>query len=271
MRAATVLGVVSDPRLNSDSKAIVLFVAGRGKGKHEISGTKILEILNHCGERKKAHAIRLAMEAGWLSRTKGGWGSPDSFQFNDLTVSSNNVETEVATVPAFSEVNAKKVDTTRTGNKEERESSSCSYIGHDLSEKVGVELAKAEWNGFRNSLKDYFKNRVPTENQWGYLMTVRTWFQGSTAAPKGFGKLTNAQQCLLMASAVNELLAHSPTEEKLAYRSSQGLPGNTSTLRSKIEYHIRRQGSRHSGVGREPEQLSIGHSDFRFPEEKDDE
>jgi hypothetical protein len=71
-------------------------------------------------------------------------------------------------------------------------------------------------------------------------MTVQTWFDGGIGTPKGFGKLSMKDKRLAIASAVNEILQLSPTDEKKRFASSYGITGNAATLRTSIEFHIRR-------------------------------
>lgn len=280
MRNADLKKIARDPALNSDAVRVVIFVETHGKGKHPISTLDFKAILGHPGDKKLASILRLVEYSGWVRREKGGWGNPDSWEFVSATDPAKTAGTVEATDPApLSDTQlsltppkepvqdtdpAKSAGSTRARAFKDSSSSSCSYIENEIDPRVEVELQKDRWSGFRSSLRDYFESRVKTEKQWGYLMTVRTWFDGSPYAPKGFGKLTNAQQRLLMATAVNELLAQSPVEEKLAYRSSQGMAGNTSTLRSKLEYHIRRK----QDDAPTATQPSFGRGNVVFPEDK---
>jgi hypothetical protein len=278
MKRSLLKAIASDPRLNSDSKVVIFFVAGLGKGEHEISGTQFLTILHHCSEAKKALAIKLGVDAGWIVKKKGGWGSPDTFEFQDVTVSPILRETgEEKKATVSREINdtvtvSREIDdTTRTREKRKRERVVGVVIKgkekNELDGRVAEQLGHDNWKGFGGALKDYFRDRVETDRQYGYLMTINSWMQGSTAAPKGLGKLTEEDQGLLLTTALNELLAETTVQEKTAYRSSRGMSGNTGVLRSKIEYHLRRQssGGFPSGSG---EQLSIGDPTAVFPEDR---
>lgn len=285
MKASELEKLATDLRLNSDARSIVLFVATRGKGKNEISNDDFRMILGQAGARRISTALRLAESTGWISRQKGGWGSPDSYEFLGSTDPAETAGTVEVTDPADLRGSVKSLcptkrqaqgpdpaetaGSTRTREIRKRER----VVGVDVVGEVGgppfeidkrveTELALDHWNGFRNSLVDYFRSRVETERQWGYLMTVRTWFQGSTAGPKGFFTIPPSKQALLVATAVNELLAETATQEKLNYRSSRGMTGSASTLRSKIEYHLRRGGA----WDKEQTTLSIGDPDSEFPE-----
>jgi hypothetical protein len=99
-------------------------------------------------------------------------------------------------------------------------------------------------------------------------MTVQTWLDGGSAAPKGFFTLTKPEQRLLIAGAINELLAETPTQEKLNYRSSKGMEGSTNVLRVKLEFHIRRhQESNTRPKGPAQQKLQLGDPNSFFPEE----
>jgi hypothetical protein len=101
-------------------------------------------------------------------------------------------------------------------------------------------LKSERWSGCRGALRDYFSDRVERERQWAYLMTVQTWFAGGIGTPRGFLKLDTAKQRLAIASAVNEIMQLSPADEKKRFASSYGIAGNAATLRTSIEFHIRR-------------------------------
>jgi hypothetical protein len=291
MKNADLEKLATDDRLNSDAVRIVIFVERQGAGMNPIAFGEFSEILNHAGRRKVRTALQLAEKHGWISREKGGYGSPDRYQFIEQHrgAESGTVNSDlggVASEPLVEEVGgqmrpplsargAKSDPSTCAREIRKRERVVDVVVVEEgpfeLDERVEEELRKDQWNGFRNSLKDYFTDRVPTEKQWGYLMTVRTWFDGGPTGPKGFHKLTPAKQALLMAGAVNELLAQSMREEKLTYKSSQGLAGNTSTLRSKIEYHLRRGGAWDAGKDGDQTSLSIGGEAWEFPEDREPE
>jgi len=268
MRNADLKKISEDMALNSDAVRVVIFVESRGKGKHPISNDRFRTILHMAGPKKVSLALRLAESSGWISRTKGGWGSPDFYEFNPKSEATVTAETEGTGDlfdPAKMEGTAKPLSppkwkaqgtdpaktegTTRTREirKRERVIESSKEKGGSgggdpcaLDPRVDERLSGERWGGFRNALKDYFKSRVTTGNQWGYLMTVETWFDGASAGPKGFFNLKPKDQRLLIASAVNELLSVSPTDEKLGYLSSRGIAGNPLTLKTKLEYYIRR-------------------------------
>lgn len=271
MRNADLKKISEDMALNSDAVRVVIFIESRGKGKHPISNDRFRTILHMAGPKKVSLALRLAESSGWISRTKGGWGSPDFYEFNPKTEGTVPAEMEGTGDlfdPAEMEGTAKSLSppkgkaqgtdpskmegTSRTHahareiRKRERVSSNREIstkqgrVRNEIEEWVDQELKKDRWDGFRNSIRDYFSDRVSTDRQRGYLMTVQTWFDGSTGAPKGFFHLSVKDQRLLVATAVNELLAETPTQEKLNYRSSRGMEGSTNTLRTKLEFHIRR-------------------------------
>lgn len=289
MKNADLKKLAEDKRLNSDAVRVVLFIESRGKGKHPISFSAFSEILNHAGRHKIREALKMAVAAGWVSRETGGYGKPDVYQFipqargakteplqEDLGWGRNEplgreVGGQIAPTLA---PRGSISDPPARASKEERESSSSRGIrarGNPIAPRVEEELAGEMWDGFRNSLKDYFTDRVTPESQWAYLMTVRTWFQGSTSAPKGFFHLNTAQQRLLVASAVNELLEESPEEEKKNYRAARGRIGHSNTLRSKIDFLIRRHES--GGKSQEVQQGELGISDpdaVYFPEAQGD-
>lgn len=89
-------------------------------------------------------------------------------------------------------------------------------------------------------MSDYFQERVRTAEQWGYLMSLRTWIDGGLNAPRGFTKLEADEQRSAIAGALNVLLAEGAEFEKKEYRSARGRVGNIRTLYAKMEHLIRR-------------------------------
>ena len=301
MKNADQKKLARDMALNSDAVRVVLFIETMGSGKHPIPNDDFRAVLHMAGPKKVSLALRLAESSGWITRSKGGWGSPDFYEYTGGADPSKTEGTEGNTDPSKTEGTegntdpatlvvtvaslsppkrkaqgtdpAKMEGSTRAcASKEERESQSVIHTdrgGYEIDKRVEEALADGFWDGFRNSIKDYFRSRVETSRQWGYLMTVQTWFQGSTAAPKGFFHLNAADQRLLIASAVNELLNDSPEDEKLGYRSSRGKVGNASVLRAKVEYHIRRH-EKHGKKERAAQgMLGIGDPEAFFPESRD--
>lgn len=266
MRNADLKKISEDMGLNSDAVRIVVFIESRGKGKHPITNDRFRTILHMAGPKKVSLALRLAESSGWIRRSKGGWGTPDFYEFVPTPRSTDPAEMEGTgdlfdpaktegtagslTLPGRKAQDtdpAKMEGTTRAREIRKRERVSDIDIksrggvgGNEIDPRVERRLKEGRWDGFRSSLLDYFSNRVTIDRQWGYLMTVQTWFDGGLAAPKGFGSLSVKDQRLLVASSVNELLAETPTQEKLNYKSSRGMEGSTNTLRTKLEFHIRR-------------------------------
>ena len=270
MKNADLKKIARDGRLNSDAVRVVIFVETMGRGKHEISIDDFRVVLSHTSRRKAMDAVQIAVKSGWLSRDKGGWGSANSYEFHaptdvpeiDTTEEPPDVsQKELPLDPLMygkstpQDPDVPKIDTTTRARaphpappqkilfpldpKRAREDSENVRFG--LNPKVEKELEKEVWNGCRGALKDYFSDRVEKARQWAYLMTVQTWFDGGLGAPRGFGSLDPAKQRLAIASAVNEIMVLSPKDEKIRFASSQGIAGNAATLRTSLEFHLRRQ------------------------------
>lgn len=109
----------------------------------------------------------------------------------------------------------------------------------EIDQKVALQLEDETWDKCRSSLKDYFRSRVPTERQWGYLMSIQTWLDGAPSSPKQLHKLDPEQQKLLLASCLNELLQETDLDEK-QYGSARGKAGQVYTLRAKMEFNLSR-------------------------------
>lgn len=139
-----------------------------------------------------------------------------------------------------------------------------------LDQRALTKLTEGAFDGCRGALRDYLMDRVEPQAQLGYLMSVMTWFDGSPSAPKGFANLGRSKQGLLVASALNELLEMTPTNEKLMFRSSRGMVGSTATLRTKIEYHIgrRSRGKATNDAASAQGTLSFRDPTSKFPEER---
>ncbi len=100
-----------------------------------------------------------------------------------------------------------------------------------IDARVQEVLDSDQLEGARGSITDYLAERVETHRQWGWLCTVRGWFNGLTGSPRGFANLDTVDQVGTIASALNELLQ----DDELSYRSARGRVGSVYTLRTKVE------------------------------------
>lgn len=109
----------------------------------------------------------------------------------------------------------------------------------EIDEKVQglIDREESDVVGLRDSLVDYLTDRVQTDRQWGYVSSIRSWFDGSPSAPRGLQRLEPIEQRKLVAAALNELLQ---TDEVSEFRSARGKVGEISTLRTKVEYLLDR-------------------------------
>lgn len=75
-----VLAVITDTRLTPEARSVVLYVAARGAGTHEISHREFARLLHNRGEKALRAAIQDAADL-WLRRTPGGRGHHDRYEF----------------------------------------------------------------------------------------------------------------------------------------------------------------------------------------------
>ena len=90
-------------------------------------------------------------------------------------------------------------------------------------------IAADQFEGCRDSLRDYLMARVMGPQQYGYVQTLRAWLDGGIGTPKGLLDLSEKDQTKAIATALNELLG---ANEK-TFKSSRGQDGQTGTLRTK--------------------------------------
>jgi len=269
--------LATDLRIISDARSVVIFVATRGKGKHEIPFDTFSEILDHGGRVRVRRALASAVKHGWLQRTPGGWGRSDFYEFvppdrgspGDLTVEaprgspsdptgddpmgSPSAPTGPSEYLQAPEENPVRSFNDPTGaprgsrgdpsvvEEEEgvrRGSPPVVPPAHALDKRVSQALDDPIWAGCRSAMQDYFRERVETSRQHGYLRTVQTWVEHGTG-PRGFGPLAPGDRKKLIATSLNELLSESERTERM-YASSRGHLGQIRTLQTKLEVAVKR-------------------------------
>jgi len=82
LRKQELMEIVSDTRLTPGAVRVVLDVALRGHGEHEIATSRFAALLNHPGEKKVRSEVALCVEFGYLSRRRGGRGKHDFYSYN---------------------------------------------------------------------------------------------------------------------------------------------------------------------------------------------
>lgn len=265
------LALLADARLPGDARIMAMLVLEMGEGWHEVSHDQFRALLpdGPSDETIRRHLRRLE-SAGWIEANKKTGRRPPQYRvrtredagafggFRDALVSSLPLshvgDTDSGPHPrgaeesyAHTHVGQKGVSPTPVGGKAPVvvvEEEVVGEVGEtreafDIDEKVQDLLDREESDvvGLRDSMVDYLTDRVQTDRQWGYVSSIRSWFDGSPSAPRGLHELEPLEQRKLLASALNELLQ---TDEVSEFRSARGKVGEISTLRTKVEYLLRR-------------------------------
>lgn len=256
--------LLTDARLSREARLMGLYLASRGE-QVEVSTEDWQRILgsSHQGgfptRRTLAHYAAELTTWGYVEKKPGGSGSP-RYEFlqgsqdpvEALQGSGSPVEQNSYRAPRATEDHS-------TGLREPgRGASSSSRVvvvddveeradtgepRYSLEPKVTDAIEGAEdLIGCRGALRDYLRRRVMGPQQWGYVQTVRTWLAGGIGAPKGLHDAPPEDRTHLFAAALNELASESVATEQ-AYRAARGKVGQTATLRSKVEYLVRREKS----------------------------
>lgn len=270
------IALLADTRLPPDARIIGLFVMELGDGWHEIPRDQIGALTDGLSEETIRRHIRRLESTGWLETNTKTGRRPTQYRTIPMSDSGNIAPLRQAIANRFADLlplahegdtvlplthegqtkslplvhegqkpstpHPRGVDVhvvVEEGGRSRKEEARARDAGHEIDERVvqHIEADGTDLTGFRSALFDYLAARVQTDRQWPYVCTVRTWLQGSTAAPRGLGKLDREEQVLMIASALNELLQ----DDELQYRSARGQIGSTNTLRTKIEYLLKRR------------------------------
>jgi hypothetical protein len=234
IRKADLIAVVSDTRLSAESRIIVLYVANLGDGRHEIPYAEFHRLLNQAGEKRIRRAVQDAVDLHWVHRAEGGRSHPMRFTFTpakaaglndaedaDSPAASAAVNTPVtyAEVAVLSDSPAKVAGLNGGRTREAR------YLLTDeqmemvkkeppiipLSEHAEAALKQHArlLSGCRGALRDYLLQRVPTDQQYGYVQTLAGWVNGLEDVwhrPDG-SNVPKKQRPKKLAAALNKLAA----------------------------------------------------------------
>ena len=102
MRNETLGKIALDLRLDSAAAHVVIIVAGKGRGEHEIDRAEWFRRLRTTTPLKLRHAIGLAVDCGWIRETKGGGGRPNRYEFigeSDQQDSSHSEDAQTSRIP----------------------------------------------------------------------------------------------------------------------------------------------------------------------------
>ena len=82
METMDLTDVIQDARLTPAACRVVLFVATKGEGWHEVSHSEWAALLNHPGEKKLSATLKLAQEFDYLERRAGGRGHSPNYRLS---------------------------------------------------------------------------------------------------------------------------------------------------------------------------------------------
>ncbi|HEX7050055.1 MAG TPA: hypothetical protein VF188_07650 [Longimicrobiales bacterium] len=258
MRDVDVARIVGDPRLTPDAVRVVLYVATRGDGEHEIDACELMALLRCKSDKPVRNAVRLAETYGYLRCRQGGRDHPNRYTYlcpvADVSETYTSQGAEVKdtppqgqSYPTYSahraEVSAITRDDTRQSDRERDSQESPPVVPPTtpvLDERA--ELAIAQHNGLldgcRGALRDYLAARVPPPKQFGYVQRVATVVNGLgfNWNPLGGDGIPPPARPGLVAAALNELLA---TGERTADPPMKWSDGDPRNLLTKLEILIK--------------------------------
>lgn len=107
MTPALVQQVVCDARLTSDAVRLVLYVAAKGPGRHEIPFEELAIVLGKQSDKPVRATANLARHCGYLNWGKGGGGHPNWYECVSLGATSESEEISVGEISESDSVSEK--------------------------------------------------------------------------------------------------------------------------------------------------------------------
>lgn len=262
--------VVLDPRLSPAAARLVLDVARRGSGEHEIPFSHF-KSLTCAGEKVTRSALKLAEERRWISRRPGGQGKHDCFEFTPAE-SATLIATESGITPAESATLTVDASENYPGQKSTPNDitpannaalssrarvSPVRAVSEEASkldsEPPVVPLsAEAEkfldeqsekFNGCRGALRDYLQERVHPRRQSAYLHSLACYIDDSQVVfrwPDG-GRVPIERRTPIVSTALNELRAHGERDVQPPMKPMKWPNGDVRNLKTKISILIKQE------------------------------
>lgn len=211
--AQQVADIVNDPRLTPDAVRLVLAVATRSEGPHEIETDDMRMLLGCKSERPIYNARERATRHGYIRWQQGGRGRSIVYEYIG---------------PRY-EAKAKTSDTgpnqARVDDDEVVEPPVVPLWPLSPEAEAAIERHATLLTGCRDALRDYLRRRVPSPRQSAYVNDIAAKINGLGFNWKG---LAAESRPGLVAASLNELAA---TDEASQYKNPAGDPRN---LRTKL-------------------------------------
>lgn len=247
-----------DNSLSDTARVLGVWIASWGEELREVSPDEFARIAHGWPSPDTiARHIRQLRVAGYIEQKAGGRGHSDRFRFRLSTaiqgVSKDRTESEPGSICGIDATNDPDVSLSTdtqggpklwvgvggvTDDVEEGEEPPVVPHRPEPALSIDAERALAEHGellaGCRGALRDYLRQRVPLERQFGYVMTVVGWRNGISKAfrkPDGTSALASEQNAIL-ADALNDLAASDEAQ------MSRPL-GDPANLRTKINVLLR--------------------------------
>ena len=255
MRKAILSAMVADTRLSPGALRLVLDVALRGSGEHEIPLNHFSALLNHPGEKKLRAELQLAADFRYLDRRHGGRGHHDSYQFNPAVSAGLNADSpavsaglndqpttdKVALGAGLSAPSREGAPGPARGRADFRRDTTAGAGGAEppiipLSEAISQMINNYGdlLHGCRDALRDYLAQRVPLAKRAAYVHTIAAWLNDQHDVWRcGDGSILAPQfRTQKLGQVLNELAA----SDERSMRRTLGDPGN---LRMKLGIRLR--------------------------------
>ena len=220
-----IAAIVADPRLTPDAVRLILYVALRGDGEHEIESETLRILLRCSGQGPVRTAVKRASHAGYLSWRQGGRSHANRYRYLAP-------EAELCTHTAAS--NARYASPVE---EEGGEDSPLKPRRLAPEAKEAIEALADQLNGCEGALQDYLGARVDPDRQCPYVRTVASWL----ADPDTHFRLRNGEvvpppkRTKVLAEAIHEL--HATDERERKYKT-----GDPANLKTKLRVVLDQRG-----------------------------